>query len=220
MTPARLRLLQLRDQVDAVGETMAVERTRFERLKSPDRAPRIVTAHQLFQTPPAIARQMVALAARMNGGTLAGTRILEPSAGLGRIYTAIREEWADCSIELVELAAPCAGELYRLTATDDRARLTQADFLTVDSARIGGPVDVTIMNPPFTRGTDLRHIAHAAQLTRPGGIVVSLCYAGRKQREALEHAPGVCWQLLPPGSFKDSGTRADVALVSFRTPLE
>lgn len=211
MNPAILRLLQLRDQVDAVGEDMAIEAGRFARLK--DRSTRVVTAHQLFQTPEIIAAHMVA-----DLPPLDGLRVLEPSAGLGRLYSAIRNASPFASITLVEIAPPCAAELYRLTAGDDLAQLIQADFLSCDRDRLGGGFDVVVMNPPFTMGTDIRHIEHALTLLNPGGTLVSLCYAGARQSRAYQNSPRCSWKLLPPDSFKESGTHAVVAQVTFTPP--
>jgi len=208
MNPAILRLMHLRDQVDAVGETMAIERGRFDRLAN--RETRAVSAFNLFQTPEIVAAHMVDQLP-----PLAGKRILEPSAGLGRLYAAIRNVSCDCSITLVENAPQCAAELYQLTAPDDAAQLVQADFLACDRDRLGGGFDVVLMNPPFKLGTDIKHIEHALTLLNPGGTLVSLCYAGSKQRAAFENSPRCSWSLLPPASFKESGTRADVAMVVF-----
>ena len=61
-SPGRLRLLALRDQCEAVGKTMAVERHRFDALREAE-APRAVSAFNLFQTPEVIAARMVSAAA-------------------------------------------------------------------------------------------------------------------------------------------------------------
>ena len=209
MNPARLRLLALRDQNDAVGQDMAIERHRFDALRDAE-APRAVSAHQLFQTPEPIAARLVSLC-----GDLTGRRILEPSAGLGRIYRALRAR-TDAPVTLVELSPQCMAELYRQTAHDDAVTLVQGDFLGCDADRLGGLFDVVVMNPPFERGVDIRHLFHSVSLLRPGGVVVGLCYAGTKQRKAFEHADDWTWELLPPGSFRQEGTTADVALVTHR----
>lgn len=210
-SPGRLRLLALRDQCEAVGKTMAVERHRFDALREAE-APRAVSAFNLFQTPEPIAARMVSAC-----GPLDGRRILEPSAGLGRLYRAIRAK-TDAHVTLIEIAPQCAAELYRQTQYDEQAKLIQADFLACSAERLG-LFDVIVMNPPFKNGIDIRHIRRAFELLAPGGRLVSLCYAGTKQRREFEGREGMTWELLPPGSFKAEGTGAEVAMVTIDREL-
>lgn len=201
-----LRLRHLQEVTEAKGEEMDQERQRFDAMRTagPTRA---VAAFNLFQTPDAVADTMVTQL-----GPLDALRILEPSAGLGRLYRAIRRRSALASITLVEIAPQCAAELYRETDSDDLARLVQADFLACDADRLGGLFDAVVMNPPFKMGTDIRHIDHARSLLKPGGVLVSLCYAGARQSARFADR----WQLLPANSFKSEGTRAEVALVKLQ----
>lgn len=198
-----LRLLHGREQVEARGEDMERERLRFDALR--DAGPtRRVSAFNLFQTPEAIADQMV-----LQLGSLDGKRVLEPSAGLGRLYRAVRNR-SDCDMVLVEIAPQCAAELFRETSADDRCKLIQDDFLACDADRLGGLFDAVVMNPPFKQGRDIKHIKHAMSLLNPGGVLVSLCFAGVKQAEVY----GDQWSMLPPASFKSEGTRAQVAMLT------
>lgn len=201
-----LRLRHLHEVTEAKGEEMDQERQRFDAMRTagPTRA---VAAFNLFQTPDAVADAMVEQL-----GPLDGLRILEPSAGLGRLYRAIRRRSDLAEITLVEIAPQCAAELYRETDTDERARLIQSDFLACDADRLGGLFDAVVMNPPFKMGTDLRHIDHALQLLKPGGLLVSLCYAGSRQSARFADR----WQLLPANSFQSEGTRAAVAMVKLQ----
>ena len=90
------------------------------------------------------------------------------------------------------------------------------DFL--DCNKIGGDNDFIgyfdriVMNPPFVNGADVKHINHALTLLNPGGRLVALCANGPRQRAAFmdiaEH-----WEDLPAGSFKDSGTNVNIALM-------
>jgi len=206
-THGRLRLLALRDQTDAHAQTMDRERERFTALagREPVRA---VSAFNLFQTPEQIADMMV-----REAFILDGTRILEPSAGLGRIYRAIRHR-TDAHVTLVEIAPQCAAELYRETQADQQCSLIQDDFLQCDADRLGGMFDVIVMNPPFKNATDMKHIRHAMTLLKPGGRIVSLCYAGPRQQAAYENVNGWTWTDLEPGSFRSEGTGASVAMIT------
>ena len=201
-----LRLKHLRDVTEAVELEMEAQRPRFVRLAREDSKPRAVTAFNLFQTPPDLAAEMVS--------GLSGKRWGEFSAGLGRIYRAMRE-MTGAEIVLVEQSAACCGELYRETEHDERAELIQADFLTCDVERLGGLFDVIVINPPFRLGADRRHIEHALSFLAPGGVLRSLCFNGVRQNKHLRPIADD-WRVLPENTFKSEGTRASVAMLEIR----
>jgi precorrin-6B methylase 2 len=87
-----------------------------------------------------------------------------------------------------------------------------ADFLACNGDL--GTFDRIVMNPPFERGDDIRHIEHALTMLRPGGRLVALCANGPRQREAFQ-ARADYWEDLPAGSFKQQGTGVNVALCVF-----
>jgi len=201
-----LRLHHLQEVTEAKGEEMEIEAARFDSLR--ESSPRSYAVDGLFQTPPEIADKMVNALGGLSG------RVLEPSAGLGRLYQAIRRESAAVDVVLVENNADLCGELWRLIDADMAARLVCDDFLKCGPDRLGGSFDCIVMNPPFRMGKDVTHIKWARSLLAPGGRLVSLCYAGARQRLAIEPIADT-WELLPPGSFSSEGTRADVAMVTF-----
>lgn len=207
----RLRLRHLFEVTEAKGEELAELAPRFERLADSTAAPRVVSAFNLFQTPTELAERLAGMFPRWG-------RTLEPSAGLGRLYQAIRTTTAD-HVTLVEIAAECAGELYRITADDPDCQLIQADFLGCDRDRLGGGFDSVLMNPPFCRGLDVKHIRHAVTLLNPGGQLVSVCAAGPKQRAAFQGVPGWDWIDLPAGTFREAATNVETAIVIYRNPL-
>ena len=202
----RLRLRHLMECTEAAAEEMAELRPRFQQLAHEDAAPRVVSSFNLFQTPPELAARVVGLL-----GTLG--RTLEPSAGLGRIYHAIRQESPTAPVVLVEQSPECCGELYRQTEGDEHAELVQGDFLTLDASRLG-LFDSIAMNPPFKMGADVKHIRHAMTLLAPGGRLVSLCANGPKQRAAMQGIASE-WIELPADSFKSEGTRVNAAVFVF-----
>ncbi len=171
----RFRLRHLLEVTEAVGEQMDDERARFQRLAQDDAKPRAVSSFNLFQTPEPLADQ-VAQMLPLKG------RVLEPSAGLGRLYRAIRKI-SDCYVTLVEISPDCCRELYREIEADPNATLIQEDFLQCDVARIG-TFDGILMNPPFKQGRDIKHIEHALTFLNPGGTLVSLCANGPRQQKA------------------------------------
>lgn len=204
------RLKALREVTEAKAEEMAAERPRFQRLADDRNAPRVVSSFNLFQTPEPLAARLASMFPTFG-------RTLEPSAGLGRLYRAVRARDADCPITLVDISPECCGELYRETEGDGNAKLITGDFLTMDAARLG-LFDSIIMNPPFKMGTDTRHVRQALTLLVPGGLLVSLCAAGPKQRKALGPLveTGGEWIDLPAGSFASEGTNVNAAIVVIR----
>lgn len=71
------------------------------------------------------------------------------------------------------------------------------------------------MNPPFTRGSDIRHINHARKFLAPNGRLVAICAAGPRQRAAFQHTAAE-WIDLPAGSFKEAFTNVAAAIVVFQ----
>lgn len=199
------RLHVLRMENDAVGFQMEEMRPRFERLANRHEngtAVRAVSAFQLFQTPAMIAEQLVSLA-----NPKLGARVLEPSAGLGRILDALKP-YSPAEVIAVEIAPACAGELYR----QERAGVTikQRDFLTVTTAEIG-LFDLVVMNPPFHMRADIRHIQHALTFVKPGGTLAAICMNTSHRQAALK--PLGTWIELPAGAFRQEGTDVSAAIV-------
>lgn len=199
------RLLELQNQTAAAGAAMDTERGRFAALARDEAAPRAVAVPLLFQTPDALAARMAGLLELRPDAV-----VLEPSAGLGRLYRAARA-CHEGPMVLVELAADCCRELYEQTREDRRVTLRQGDFLSIDP----GPVDAVIMNPPFRRGVDIRHIERAFSVLRPGGLLVGLCYNGPRQRAAFAERADI-WEELPAGTFAEAGTQAAAVLLTLR----
>ena len=200
------RLSKLKADNDQVGEKMRMEAGRFARLSSRHKngtAPRIVTAFNLFQTPELIADKMARLIPED------AKRILEPSAGLGRLYLAGLDVVPGARWVLVEQSPACCRELYDMVQDAD---LRQGDFLSREGL---GLFDCVIMNPPFKFGRDIRHIKHALSMLRSRGTLIALCYNGAKQNKVLKPMADT-WEILPEGSFKETGTRASVAMLTIK----
>lgn len=201
-----LRLYHLKEVAEAKAEEQAEQRARFEKLADPASAPRVATGHNLFQTPEALAARVVRQLKTVG-------RVLEPSAGLGRLYRAVRAVDPTAPVTLVDNSPTCFRELYHATEGDPNATLRADDFLSVTPAHLG-LFDSIVMNPPFERGTDIRHVNHARRFLAPGGKLVSIVAAGPKQRAAF-HGVADIWSLLPAFSFRSEGTDVETALVIF-----
>jgi predicted RNA methylase len=201
------RLLTLRQECAFAGHDMRIEAERFRRIEyrhQEGTAPRAVIGFNLFQTPRPIAARMAALIRERVGD---GARILEPSAGLGRLLEpldALRAQW-----ELVEENAECCRALENALK---RGRVSCRDFLGTSAGDLGGSFDAVVMNPPFKQGRDVKHIRHALDMLSPGGRLVSLCYNGTRQNAELRPMADH-WEVLPENSFRTEGTAASVALL-------
>lgn len=168
----------------------------------------IVTAPDLFPTPPDLAAKVISFA-----GIEAGQAVLEPSAGTGNIAALFRERVAVISnaggdaptLQCVEINGAAVERLQSLGYNVKRA-----DFLDCNGDL--GKFDRVVMNPPFSKGADIKHIEHALTFLKPGGRLVAVCANGPRQRAAFidraEH-----WEDLPAGTFKQSGTNVNTALV-------
>lgn len=162
---------------------------------------RVAVSEGLFVTPAAIAARLAALC-----DLAPGMRVLEPSAGSGRLLDALADTGLDLDVTAAELCPRLCRELFEKYPS---AHLRAGDFLAMDFPH---KFDRVVMNPPFRRGTDCAHIKRALTLLRPGGVLVSLCYAGAQQARELRPLASH-WERLPAGSFKSEGTAADVMLL-------
>jgi predicted RNA methylase len=202
------RLHALKAENDSFRLQMSEESERFEQLRNRKEngiTPRAVSSFNLFQTPRTIAQRMAQIIQERAGDDC---RILEPSAGLGRLFEpleALRAEWI-----MVEEVGECCNALRKSLKRVKEVR--QADFLGQTADGLGGKFDCVVMNPPFKQGRDIKHILHALEMVRDGGRLVSLCYNGTRQNENLKPY-ATRWEVLPEASFKEEGTSASVALL-------
>jgi hypothetical protein len=201
------RLLTLKEGLAEVKNTMEAMKANIETIRNRHEngtAPEAVTSFNLFETPQKVVELMLSkIPHSVSNGVM---NILEPSAGLGRIVTGLGNIYPWANITMVENAPQCAKHLYN----SFNGELIVKDFLTVEPAK---KFDLVAMNPPFKQGLDIKHIFHAYEFLKEGGFLVSLCYNGVKQNRNLKNWAD-SWEVLPEGSFKESGTGAQVALLT------
>ncbi len=212
MKPSSLhRLHTLRMENEAAGYAMEEISPRFDKLKTRHEdgtGPQAVSAYQLFQTPADLAGELVALL-----DLQPEARVLEPSAGLGRLLDALTPK-APSAVVAVEIAPACAGVLFQ----QDRAGVSihQADFLNLVPAELG-LFDAIVMNPPFHARADIRHILHAMKFLKPGGRLAAICMAGNSRELALRHF-AKSWIPLPSGTFRAEGTITPTIMLRIDLP--
>ena len=220
------RLIELQSDNDRVRSEMLTEAGRFKALASRHEdgtAPRAISSFNLFQTPGPIAEKMVSM---VPDRLFKYPTILEPSAGLGRLFFAINKKVNGYGrYTFVENNIECAEELYDITESE-KALIYTKDFLSIKPAYEGNAgliikelpypfYDIIIMNPPFKMGRDVKHILHALKFLKRDGLLISLCYDGVKQNKFLKP---ICdtWEALPSGAFKTEGTGANVSLLTIK----
>ena len=182
-----------------------------------------------FETPVPIARDMI-----KKVGVNSGMRVLEPSAGTGRI---VRELLAiKCEVVAVERDPLRATQIasYVDVASSRRLTVLTKDFLechrlTIEVAMRGADTyasvmhgfDRVVMNPPFIGTQHLDHVRTAHAMLAPRGLLVSILPSSvdfrrdRKHTEFREWIAGLGGEAstMMPGSFKESGTSVNTLMV-------
>lgn len=154
-----------------------------------------------FPSPPAVVARLLELADIEHG-----MRVLEPSAGRGAIAVVCIE--AGAAVDCFELMEANHAALER----DDRLdKVVRGDFLEAAPEAV---YDRVVMNPPFLKQSDIKHVLHAHRFLKPGGLLVAVMSAGIEFRtdarttafNAFVADRGGHIEPLPENSFKASGT--------------
>jgi predicted RNA methylase len=165
---------------------------------------------QQFFTPTALAARVVDMA-----DIHYGHDVMEPSAGGGAL--AFAADMKAKTITCVELDEA----LYaRLASHKGMAwEVRHADFL---ETKIQPVFDRVVMNPPFSKFADIKHVLHAVKFLRPDGRLVSIMSSGTIEREAkiarefrdFVARVGGSFEMLPDDSFRESGTSVSTCVVT------
>lgn len=164
--------------------------------------------NQFYPTPDWLAVDMITRA-----DIKSTDKVLEPSAGRGAIlkhiayktnhYTAV--EYNQSNVKCLR----AQGFRVNHMSFEKYSKSTKAKF------------DKVVMNPPFSNEMDLRHTILAYNLLKPGGRLVGLVaenslYYDRsitKQFNRFIDRIGGTVLEVPHGTFKESGTNVDVAMI-------
>lgn len=162
-----------------------------------------------FPSPPDVVARLMELAEVSQG-----MRVLEPSAGKGAIAYACAEAGAtvDC-YELMEANFVALAGDMRLGSVRHMDFLAQAPEASYDRV---------VMNPPFAKQADIKHVHHAMRFLKPGGLLVSVMAASVAFRDNkltqdfrnLIRERGGDIEALPEGAFKASGTMVRSVIVT------
>jgi protein-L-isoaspartate O-methyltransferase len=160
-----------------------------------------------FPTPTSVVAQLIELADLTPGMT-----VLEPSAGQGAIAGPIAA--LGCTVDCIEVQDANASAIFDAGYANI---VLVRDFLTTEP---GTGYDRVVMNPPFARQDDIRHVLHAHRFLKPGGLLVAVMSNGitfrdtplTRQFRALVDAEGGSLHPLPEGTFKESGTGVNTVI--------
>ena len=173
---------------------------------------------QAYYTPPALARRVAELS-----GVKAGDRVLEPSVGEGALAVAVLERVdPDATIIAYDVDAVALRKAADRIGRRVQGSFTCLDFLEVDPDPI---YDVVVMNPPFTKDADVRHVTHAWGFVKPGGTLVAITWpkwhlspstAAQRAFADLVRSVGGEVEDVPAGTFEH--TDVATVIVKMRKP--
>jgi predicted RNA methylase len=166
-----------------------------------------------FWTPVEVADRLASMLEPLHGA-----RVLEPSAGSGRLAEAARDRGANvvcCEID-PRLCAELTAKGFEVRS-GDFTQMTEADL---------GLFDAVVMNPPFSKDQDVKHVLHAWTLLKPGGVLGAIVGPGFTFKErkvydefrAIHSSVGEYEAELPAGTFKESGTMVRTVMLVWRKP--
>ena len=206
------------------------------------KATNVRTALQAFYTPDALADRVVAatgiandpVVVKARSGKPAGRPVtLEPSIGEGAIALAlVRATGGHVAIDACDIDPVAIGKARHKVAAAYLAaghrdtglmRVYEMDFLK-GSVREAIRYDYIVMNPPFAKGADIKHVTHAFAMLDDGGVLAAIMWprwreadtaAAKAFRELYASANGSC-EDIAAGTFEH--TDMPTVLVVLRKP--
>jgi len=145
-------------------------------------------------------------------------RVLEPSAGDGRIVEALLKH-TEAQIDAVEVHP---GRCQAIPQ-DRRVHVTEANFFHMFPVE---KYDFVVMNPPFYGTHWMEHVIHAFKFLKPGGTLKAILPVTAELGESRKHKAFRKWAAqhtrygnreirdLPAESFAASGTRINTVVLT------
>jgi predicted RNA methylase len=155
---------------------------------------------QSFFTPRELALRVATLA------EVAGYDVLEPSAGLGALALACMDSGAN-EVECFEINREHADKLLAAEWPT-----TVGDFLRFQASRRYARI---VMNPPFTKNQDIKHVRHALTWLAPRGILTAIMLDNQTRKDFQEIVAKYDPEIIEVerGAFKESGTMIPTIIV-------
>lgn len=156
---------------------------------------------QAFYTPASLAEKVARMA------DVKGHWVLEPSAGGGALVEACANAGA-AGVKCIEIDPDAAEQLRQ----DGLTGVLTADFLTVEPVKKYPRI---VMNPPFTKDQDIKHVSHALRFLAPGGVLVAIMADSPNRPKFAAMLKGYRHEIeaVPAGAFKASGTSVRTMIV-------
>lgn len=132
-----------------------------------------------------------------------GELILEPSCGCGRIMDALKKKGARVfGVEYDKRrAAESRGKGHDVLCTNFLDTLPIAKY------------DKVVMNPPFYGRHYVKHVEHALNFLKEGGLLIAILPATARYDHKILKGK---WIDLPLGSFKESGTNINTTILTIK----
>lgn len=163
---------------------------------------------QSFFTPPDLARLVVDYA------DVRGCDVLEPEAGRGALVKVCLEAGA-ARVYAIE-----KNKEYAQDIEGAAGMYAGYDFLELTELWGGRLFNRVVMNPPFTKNQDIKHVAHALKFLAPSGILVSLMMPNQNRKGFQEIVDEYDPEIIEVerGAFKASGTSVATIIVKIVKP--
>jgi len=144
-----------------------------------------------------------------------GMEVLEPSAGHGALIKPALAIGA--KVTAIEIGKANQAVLAGIEGIE----LIDGDFLQIEPSKL---YDRIVMNPPFGRQNDIRHVNHALKFLKPEGILVAIMANSvlwRDNKLTAEfrnfiYSKGGTIEKLPDASFKEAGTMVGTVIVKVK----
>lgn len=156
------------------------------------------------------------IATMLNGYSLEGKTILEPSAGKGDIV--------DFCIGAGAFLIACEKQAELKKILQTKCNVIEDDFLNLTSDRISH-IDMIVMNPPFSKCE--QHILHAFEIAPAGCEIISLCNSSMVDNKYSRIRQAVADIIEANGSYEELGdcfataerkTGVNVSLLRLKKP--
>lgn len=156
--------------------------------------------------------------------------VLDPSAGIGNLVNGL-----SISKERIYLIEPNP-EFCNFLKRNGYIHVIQSTFEeAIEKGQVPNNISKILMNPPFSKQNDLKHISLAYKLLAPGGTLISIVGknsvlerdSSGKESKIFQEFYHICQnskshQLieLPEGTFEKSGTICDTYMITLEKQRE
>ena len=131
--------------------------------------------------------------------------VLEPQAGGGALADACMKCGA-LNVDCIEID-PIAADRLRAKTFDTQT----ADFLSIEPVIRYARV---VMNPPFAKGADIKHVNHARRFLATNGRLIAIL----PDKEYTKIGAYRVLKRLPAGTFRESGTMIATQIIQITNP--